>query len=194
MMQYVIPVAQQFVVLVIEVYMEYRNIEFDKIAKSEQQLQSLSFIGINYNKKLKKALTEEYKNPSIVDINMLKDLEDKYNLVLTEEYKNFLLETNGGVPSKSIFDLTKKKDVVIGHFFTLYSKVEMYTLENNNNSLISFPMGYFSIGDTVNGDYILINLILNDSDYGAIFIFFHEKDELKKVSNSFNEFLDKLHD
>ncbi|MDC4393324.1 SMI1/KNR4 family protein, partial [Acinetobacter baumannii] len=88
-------------------------------------------------------------------------------------------------PSKSIFDLTKKKDVVIGHFFTLYSKVEMYTLENNNNSLISFPMGYFSIGDTVNGDYILINLILNDSDYGAIFIFFHEKDELKKVSNSF---------
>ncbi|MDC4617476.1 SMI1/KNR4 family protein [Acinetobacter baumannii] len=194
MMQYVIPVAQQFVVLVIEVYMEYRNIEFDKIAKSEQQLQSLSFIGINYNKKLKKALTEEYKNPSIVDINMLKDLEDKYNLVLTEEYKNFLLETNGGVPSKSIFDLTKKKDVVIGHFFTLYSKVEMYTLENNNNSLISFPMGYFSIGDTVNGDYILINLILNDSDYGAILIFFHEKDELKKVSNSFNEFLDKLHD
>ncbi|HGY4641019.1 SMI1/KNR4 family protein [Acinetobacter baumannii] len=193
MMQYVIPVAQQFVVLVIEVYMEYRNIEFDKIAKSEQQLQSLSFIGINYNKKIKKALTEEYKNPSIVDINMLKDLEDKYNLVLTEEYKNFLLETNGGVPSKSIFDLTKKKDVVIGHFFTLYSKVEMYTLENNNNSLISFPMGYFSIGDTVNGDYILINLILNDSDYGAIFIFFHEKDELKKVSNSFNEFLDKLH-
>lgn len=174
--------------------MEYRNIEFDKIAKSEQQLQSLSFIGINYDKKLKKALTEEYKNPSVVNINMLKDLEDKYNLVLTEEYKNFLLETNGGIPSKSIFDLTKKKDVVIGHFFTLYSKVEMYTLENNNNSVISFPVGYFSIGDTVNGDYILINLIVNDSDYGAIFIFFHEKDELKKVSNSFNEFLDKLHD
>lgn len=67
--------------------MKYRNIEFDKIAKSEQQLQSLSFSGINYDKKLKKTLTEE--NPSVVDINMLKDFEDKYNLILTEEYKNF---------------------------------------------------------------------------------------------------------
>lgn len=70
----------------------------------------------------------------------------------------------------------------------------MYTLENNNNSVISFPVGYFSICGTVNGDYILINLIVNDGDYGAIFIFFPEKDELKKVSNSFNDFLDKLHD
>lgn len=110
--------------------MGYRSIEFDKIAKSEQQLQSLSFIGINYDKKLKKALTEEYKNPSVVDINMLKDLEDKYNLVLTEEYKNFLLETNGGVPSKSIFDLTKKKDIVIGHFLhcTLRLKCTPYKI------------------------------------------------------------------
>ena len=34
--------------------MIYKNIKFEKISKSEQQLQSLSLIGINYDKRLKK--------------------------------------------------------------------------------------------------------------------------------------------
>ena len=89
--------------------MIYKNIKFEKISKSEQQLQSLSLIGINYDKRLKKMLLEEYKKPSEVNDVMLNQFEEESGINFPIEYKKFLLTTNGGSPSKDTFDISPKK-------------------------------------------------------------------------------------
>lgn len=174
--------------------MIYNGINFEKISKSEQQLQSLSLIGINYDKRLKKSLLEEYKNPSNIDESMIDDFEKEYDIELPNDYKKFLLATNGGRTSQSIFDISKNKDIVVNNFFTLLSKVIMYTLRNvNNGDLINFPKNFIAIADTVNGDYILLNVDKSDQQYGKVYGFLHETNELNNIGLSFDEFLDKLH-
>ena len=89
--------------------MIYKNIKFEKISKSEQQLQSLSLIGINYDKRLKKMLLEEYQKPPEVNDVMLNQFEEESGINFPIEYKKFLLTTNGGSPSKDTFDISPKK-------------------------------------------------------------------------------------
>ena len=99
--------------------MNYKNIIFEEISKSEAQLQKLSLIGINYDKRLKNSLIEEYKNPTEISDKDIIQYENESNILLPDEYKLFLLKTNGGSPSKNVYNLTSKKKFVIGHFFTL---------------------------------------------------------------------------
>ena len=176
--------------------MNYKNIIFEKISKSEAQLQKLSLIGINYDKRLKNSLIEEYKNPTEISDKDIIQYENESNILLPDEYKLFLLKTNGGSPSKNVYNLTSKKNFVIGHFFTLLSKVEMYTLrKNNNNDIRSFPNNYLAIADTVNGDYILLNTDNQSNDFGSIYLYFHEKNgATKKISSTFESLLDKLYE
>ena len=176
--------------------MIYKNIKFEKISKSEQQLQSLSLIGINYDKRLKKMLLEEYQKPSEVNVVMLNQFEEESGINFPIEYKKFLLTKNGGSPSKDTFDISPKKNRVIQNFFTLNSKVVSYTLKHNNSGeLISFPKYYYAIAYTVNGDFIMLNVDDNSNNYGGVFIYFHDKENsLKKIASSFDDFLDKLHD
>lgn len=176
--------------------MIYKNIKFEKISKSEQQLQSLSLIGINYDKRLKKMLLEEYQKPSEVNDVMLNQFEEESGINFPIEYKKFLLTTNGGSPSKDTFDISPKKNRVIQNFFTLNSKVVSYTLKHNNSGeLISFSKDYYAIAYTVNGDFIMLNVDDNSNNYGGVFIYFHDKENsLKKIASSFDDFLYKLHD
>ena len=72
----------------------------------------------------------------------------------------------------------------------------MYTLrKNNNNDIRSFPDNYLAIADTVNGDYILLNIDSQSNDYGSIYLCFHKKnDTTKKISPTFESLLDKLYE
>lgn len=69
--------------------MIYKNIKFEKISKSEQQLQSLSLIGINYDKRLKKCYWKSIRNPQ--KLMMLCSINLRKSLVLTFQLntKNF---------------------------------------------------------------------------------------------------------
>jgi hypothetical protein len=178
-----------------DIYMEYNGIFFEKIAYSEQEIISFASIGIRYDKKMKNSLILEYKEPTEISRMMIDDFEEKYGVNLPEDYKLFLEKTNGGIPEKNVFNIAKTKDIVIGHFFTLSSRVYIYTLEyNNNGDLIKIPNQYFAISDTVNGDYILLNVDKNNKKFGSICIYFYDENNIKKLNICFNDFLNKLHE
>ena len=133
------------------------------------------------------------------------NFESKYGYLLPEDYKEFLVVQNGGIPLKKVFLINKEEqydsiDVFFGldmekPFLNLDYLVETYQDK--------FPKSIFPIGEDSGCNYICLN-VDKSADYGKIYFYDHEvenEDEnctlnwsnLYLIANSFTEFLEKLH-
>jgi hypothetical protein len=124
---------------------------------------------------------------------------------LPEDYRNFLLEHNGGIPLKKIFFLKDGSDAIgVDEFFGIIKGL------NTNFSNLLFKQKYS--GDRVPSNMLPIgreslgNLILlsvKGPDRGKIYFWDHEKESpegvipdysnLTLIADSFEEFFDNLH-
>ncbi len=128
--------------------------------------------------------------------------EEKWNIILPEIYKDFLLKNNGGKPKPSKFCFfdshrNRKDESVVNNFYGLASsKKEKRTHLSLDFKMQVFmdrlPEGAIPIASEVFGNQLVMLL---SEELGGIYFFDHEyeEDNLYFVAKSFKEFLDILH-
>ena len=107
-------------------------------------------------------------------------------------YRDYLLKTNGGNPSKSWFYIPDLDS---------WSKIHhMYGFHDGPNyRRLDFAQTYNQIG----GDYLLfgddpqgsqIAIMLSPNDYGSIWYWDHNSGKMSRISGSFEDFINSLED
>ena len=144
----------------------------------------------------------EFNKISSSDIDLF---ENNLSMSLPDEYKAFLLNSNGGIsPNLKYFDF-EEEDSVIDAFFgiELQKKDRNYDLEINHIRMENrCPIEFLPIAIDAFGNKILLNL-----DNKSVYFWDHELEadesngddplnyynNIKKISDSFNEFLRSLY-
>jgi hypothetical protein len=132
----------------------------------------------------------------------LSEFEDKRGLTFPEDYRNFLLQTNGGQPEPSTFHFrseeNKEEDSLIDFFFSFAPTRQLYGIEENLEEYEGrIPDGLLPIACDPFDNLVLISFI--EGTYGKIYFWDHEKElthpdrtRLPCLANSFTEFTRKL--
>lgn len=83
-------------------------------------------------------------------------LEEKLRIKLPENYRTFLIETNGGTLSNSILELDRPGDLLIDCFFGFNEEDSLsinYWIENFSDEI---PEGSLIIGSDAGGGFLLL--------------------------------------
>ncbi|WP_338553176.1 SMI1/KNR4 family protein [Paenibacillus sp. KS-LC4] len=135
-----------------------------------------------------------------ITLEEINEFQQKLNLRLPEQYKNFLLESNGGDPSPSMFKISDEQgEGVLNIFYgigDMYSNLEEY-IDIYEGRL---PLGFIPIGNDPSGNVICLGL--NEKYYSNIYFWDHEQesdnpDDMSNMfflANDLNEFLNSLYD
>lgn len=136
-----------------------------------------------------------------INIQDIKDFESSNNLKLPDDYKEFLIEYNGGKPFPNI-EPTIKSDVqwiygmvVEPYYASLFKHLDTFAGR--------LPSWYFPIANDSGGNLYIMSLY--EGNHGLIAFWDHEReaeqgesdqyfDNLSFVANSFTEFLNNLVD
>jgi cell wall assembly regulator SMI1 len=124
----------------------------------------------------------------------ISEFEKSFEVRLPKDYKDFLLETNGGRPEKSFFPF-EDDGFGIGWFYNL--KNGKYTLEFTLELLWiaeqTIPRNLIPIARGHGADFYCI--CLDTANYGQIYVWHGNMDvEPFKVANSFSELIEGLTD
>ena len=135
----------------------------------------------------------------------IEKIENILNLKLPQDYKNFLLKTNGGIPEDEVefsfieTNLLTNETYNQGsdiHYF--YNNDELLSAYNNLTSEKLIQNVYVPIACDSFGNEILMCLE-NNCNFGSVFFADHESTNpndsfwsLFKISNSFTEFVNML--
>ena len=160
------------------------NIKFKKFGLSQTDVQQMREYGILPDKKTLQNLIKAYysNNPEPDEIAQL---QDNLGCRIDEDYIQFLLRYNGGIPSKVKI---KGSKIVIDHFLSFKSDYKF-------NSIIDiypdFQQYGLPIAKTPSGDSIILSLD------GKIRFFNHNIDSIDEevgiVADNFLELLRKLY-
>ena len=135
---------------------------------------------------------------------ILKVLEAQWELILPKAYREFLLKYNGGRPSPSYFNFFNdpQDGSIIRKFFGVYpdpnydlvSVFKTYKVRDVRVSKRLFPIAGDSFGN-------LICISVMNPDRGKIYFWDHDREtdppddsNLTLIANTFEEFLDGLHE
>lgn len=160
------------------------NIKFKKFGLSQTDVQQMREYGILTDKKTLRNLIKAYhsKNPKPDDIA---ELQDNLGCRIDEDYIQFLLRYNGGIPSKVRI---KGSKIVIYHFLSFKSD---YKLNSIIDIYPDFQQYGLPIAKTPSGDSIILSLD------GKIRFFNHNIDSIDEevgvVADNFLELLRKLY-
>jgi hypothetical protein len=148
----------------------------------------------------------EKKTPSINNDDLIKQ-EQYLECKFPEDYREFLLEYNGGIPSKNILSFIEKNNKTedyIDIFFGICDD-DIYGLKSNNNSYINrIPSNTIAIACDPGGNLFLISI--RGEDYGQIYFWDHEEEvdwnsdqeadysNLTPVAKSFTDLINNLKD
>ncbi len=139
-------------------------------------------------------ITSNNPKLTIEDINLF---EINHSILFPIEYKNFLLNYNGGTPNLSLFKIIGNEENyenVLNKFYGI--GVGSLSLENILDYLDDLvEIGFLPIANDPGGNQICIGI--SEENYGKIYFWEHEMEiELENllfVSNSFQELLENLH-
>jgi hypothetical protein len=114
------------------------------------------------------------------------DFENRFALKLPDNYRQFILHSNGGVPS-SIYYLENGADIVLNEILPLKNSllsVESYLddLEGKYPQMIPFAEDAFG------------NLIMLSCNSESLYFLDHETEELRTLGTDFSNFLNQLTD
>ena len=144
-------------------------------------------------------MLDTYQNLSEKDIE---DFETSNSIELTDNYKEFLLKWNGGIPSPSTFIISEEEEDVSGvNYF--------YSIGDRDNDLEVFldilrlrlPEGFISIADDPVGNGILLGIL--GPHYDQIYFWDHENEpdldepdmsNMYFLADNIWEFLDSLYE
>ncbi|MEO1288045.1 MAG: SMI1/KNR4 family protein [Chloroflexota bacterium] len=129
--------------------------------------------------------------------------EKASNISLSEDYRNFLLEYNGGDFVENIYiegfniAISEKVAFEIKRLYGLVSDDETYSTKNLKkindlikDGIVDWPSNFLIIGSISNGhDYISISIDSNTK--GSVYVISDEMPEMRiKISDTFSQFLD----
>lgn len=131
----------------------------------------------------------------------LVEFEKDFRCVLPNEYRTFLEQNNGGMPSLHDFKVNGEYFCDIGWFFGVRGYLATHDIKTENiEARELMPDSYLAIGVSYGGN--LICLCIDNTDYGAVYCWDHElanydgpasDDCMLKISDTFGEFLCSLY-
>ena len=144
-----------------------------------------------------------------INTKHIAEFENEVGTKFPEDYKNFMLESNGGTPKEDLLydffdEVTEAENTsVIREFFSLFSddSVKMSNLREiykimTYEETISTDM--LPIADDPGGN--IIGISLNKDDFGYVYFINHEYDDLdtgylvkSKIAESFSNFIGALY-
>lgn len=145
-----------------------------------------------------------------LSVQQLDNFEKKIRQKLPEDYRNFMIEHNGGTPSEDlVFDyidvvVEQENTTDIREFYIFYDSetsnyddiVFIYKTMTNDKII---PAEMLPIGDDSLGNPFGI-LLSKGNDYGKIYLMNHETENsetgylaMSKVADSFADFIKKLY-
>ena len=127
--------------------------------------------------------------------------ENQFGLLLPADYRDFLLEYNGGRPVPAFFWIKHQQDGTTVHqFYGLYDQLIPSSLETHlGTSRRGIPTALMPIGDDGIGNLICIGL--GWIEFGRIYFLDHDLhrpelpeswDGITRLANTFGEFLASL--
>lgn len=136
----------------------------------------------------------------------LSDLESKLNITFPNDFKEFLLQNNGGIPNPNVFDFINRDgynaNSFVHYFYAVYDGNDYDSLESNYllySSEKRLPSNIIPIAGDAFGNLICISI--SGDDYGKIYFWDHELegqsesyDNMSLIKNNFNEFISNLHE
>lgn len=151
----------------------------------------------------------ESEGPKL-DINELSKLEKEIGIEFPLDYKEFLMEFNGGEPIERAIDFESiklhKQGDYVATFYEVSNDVSYGILPNMVNHGRDLPVGLIYIASTPSGNYFLLSL--REDSFGKIFYKDHEicgtrefdydrgilPKNIELISESFGELLSRLYD
>jgi hypothetical protein len=148
------------------------------------------------------AMTSILEQRSQIGVDVLDGLEKKFGISFSDEYKSFLINTNGGKPSpKRFVTLDKKVESMVVRFFSAGTNEEE-SLEVEYEEYVAsgaIPSDFIPIAYDPAGNRVLLCV----GGEGRESIYYWSVDEepeefscsrkyMRKISNGFNEFFDGL--
>jgi len=127
-----------------------------------------------------------------INEEMIKKVEEKFNILFPEDFKEVILKYNGASPIKMAYDTEKTKE-----------RVAEYLLSFSPNDLDNIYEAYDSIKERGFKELIPImrdpfgNFICYDftnKSNPKIMFWNHENNDVEYIANSFKEFLGKLYE
>lgn len=135
--------------------------------------------------------------------NAVIDFERFYEISLPKEYRNFLIEDNGGepVPGCEFFWIKKGKDGSSVHqFFGLHAgPIHLRLATYMDQNMYGFPRSLLPIADDGLGNYICLGIQPNN--YGKVYFLDHDlfpfqsnenAPGITQISSSFSSFINAL--
>lgn len=144
-----------------------------------------------------------------ISVEDIAEFENEVGMEFPEDYKNFMIEANGGTPKEELLydffdEVTEAENTsVIREFFSLFSDdtVKMSNLREiykimTYEETISVDM--LPIADDPGGN--VIGISLNKDDFGYVYFINHEYDDLdtgylvkSRIAESFSDFIGALY-
>ena len=158
------------------------KLSFEKYGLSPEKVEPLSAYKISSDKQTLKALTQAYETDKITETE-LTDLQAQLNQPIDEAYARFLLEHNGGIPSKSRI---KGSKVVIDRFLAFRSAYKFHSLID---LYPDFQKQGIPIARTPAGDTLLL------AEDQQIYLFNHNIQEVEPspIATDFTDLLARLY-
>lgn len=133
-----------------------------------------------------------------IDLNDIVEFESRNNIILPKDYKDFLFDHNGGIPSPNI-EPNAKSDVrfIYGMVKEPYYASIFQAIDTFKNRI---PSWYIPIANDSGGNLYLMSLFKDN--HGLIAFWRHEEetegdadqyfDNMSIVANTFSEFINQL--
>jgi cell wall assembly regulator SMI1 len=144
-----------------------------------------------------------------LNTSAIADFEKQFDIRLPQDYKEFLLQNNGGAPEEDwAFDFidiatNTKTGSDIQSFFVIYDEEtykdddlrKSYRILRENEEV---PVGILPIGNDPGGNLICISV--SDKNYGEVFFCDHELEDpetgyiiMSTIADSFSKFIDSCY-
>ena len=159
-----------------------KNLSFEKYGLSPEKVEQLRAYKILPDKQTLKNLIKAYETDNVEETE-LADFQEQLNQPIDKAYARFLLEHNGGVPSKS---RVKGSKVVIDHFLAFRSDYKYNSLMDlyPDFQKLGIPIACTPAGDTL--------LLAEDQQ---IYLFNHNIQEIEPspIATDFMDLLARLY-
>ncbi|UPK42414.1 SMI1/KNR4 family protein [Paenibacillus pabuli] len=141
-----------------------------------------------------------YNTNEKIKLKNIEEFEAKYAVVLPVQYRDFLLEYNGGNVKPNVFKISDDEgETALNTLYGLDINESYDELSSVFDSLYGeIPNEFISIGDDSGGNQICLGT--SEEYAGKIYIFLHDIEPTEKMSNmflisdSFDSFLDSLYE
>ena len=124
------------------------------------------------------------------------NFEKSLGITLPDDYKQFLLQNNGGYPSEELVFTLDDSQSVLSHFYTLGLPTDdILSLEECLKQFVvtrRIESNYLPIADDAFGNQLCLRL--SGREHGQVYFWDHEANEGKmtKIADSFTSFCQSL--